>query len=156
MGVLWPNGMGTQLPPPKNGTAPQYLAHVCCGQMAGWIKMPLDTEVGLSPGDIVLDGDPAPPKKAHSTPHFSPMSLLVKRLDGSRCRSYITTKKTKEMLLGSISKDPPPLITINSSPVQRVQSFKSLGVLLTSSLSWIEHLNILLLCALKPANGCIS
>jgi len=27
--------------------------------MAGWIKMPLGTEVGLGPGDIVLDGDPS-------------------------------------------------------------------------------------------------
>jgi len=33
--------------------------------------MPLDTEVGLGPGDIVLDGDPAlPPLKGHS-PQFS-------------------------------------------------------------------------------------
>jgi len=31
--------------------------------MAGWIKMPLGTEVDLGPGDIVLDGNPAPPKK---------------------------------------------------------------------------------------------
>jgi len=30
--------------------------------MAGWIKMPLGTEVGLGPGHSVLDGDPAPPK----------------------------------------------------------------------------------------------
>jgi len=30
------------------------------GQTAGWIKMPLGTEVGLDPGDIVLDGDPVP------------------------------------------------------------------------------------------------
>jgi len=29
--------------------------------------MPLDTEVGLGPDDIVLDGDPAPPK-GHSPP----------------------------------------------------------------------------------------
>jgi len=29
--------------------------------MAGWVKMPLGTEVDLSPGHIVLDGDPAPP-----------------------------------------------------------------------------------------------
>jgi len=38
--------------------------------MAGWIKMPLGMEVGLGPGDCVLDGDPAPPpqKKGHS-PH---------------------------------------------------------------------------------------
>ena len=32
--------------------------------------MPLGTEVGLGPGDIVLDGDPAlPPKKGHISPH---------------------------------------------------------------------------------------
>jgi len=30
-------------------------------QTVGWIKMKLDTEVGLGPGDIVLDGDPDPP-----------------------------------------------------------------------------------------------
>jgi len=30
-------------------------------QTVGWIKMPLGTEAGLGPGDIVLDGDPAPP-----------------------------------------------------------------------------------------------
>jgi len=28
--------------------------------MAGRIKIPLGTEAGLGPGDIVLDGDPAP------------------------------------------------------------------------------------------------
>ena len=28
--------------------------------MAAWIKMPLGMELGLSPGDFVLDGDPAP------------------------------------------------------------------------------------------------
>jgi len=32
----------------------------CC-QTGGWIKMPLGTEVGIGPGHIVLDGDPAPP-----------------------------------------------------------------------------------------------
>jgi len=54
--------METQLPHPKNGgTAPQCLAYVYCGQTAGWIKMPLGTEVGLGPGDVVLDGDPVPP-----------------------------------------------------------------------------------------------
>jgi len=36
---------------------------VYCGQTVGWIRMPLGTEVGLGPGDIVLDGDPAPPMK---------------------------------------------------------------------------------------------
>ena len=40
--------------------------------MAGRIKMPLGTEVGLGPGDFVLDGDPAPPKRDTAFPlHFS-------------------------------------------------------------------------------------
>jgi len=55
----------------KRGWSPQFSAHVCCGQMAGWIKMPLGREVGLSPNDNVLDGDPAPlPKKRWSPPIF--------------------------------------------------------------------------------------
>jgi len=29
--------------------------HICCGQMAAWINMPLGMEVGLGPGDFVLD-----------------------------------------------------------------------------------------------------
>ena len=49
-------------PLPKGAEPPpQFSAHICCGQMAGWIKMPLGMEVSLSPGDFVLDGDPAPP-----------------------------------------------------------------------------------------------
>jgi len=58
-------------PSPK-GAQPPFLAHVHCGQMAGWIKMPLGTEVGLGRGDIVLDGDPgrSPIKRGHSTPKF--------------------------------------------------------------------------------------
>jgi len=40
--------------------------------MAAWIKMPLGMEVGLSPGDIVLDGDPAPlPKNGARPTKFS-------------------------------------------------------------------------------------
>jgi len=32
---------------------------VYCGQTVGWIKVPLSMEVGLGPGNIVLDRDPA-------------------------------------------------------------------------------------------------
>ena len=46
-------------PLPQRGTAPQFSAHVYCGQTARWIKMPLGMEVGLGPGHIVLDGNPA-------------------------------------------------------------------------------------------------
>jgi len=31
------------------------------GQTVGWTKMPLETETGLDPRDLVLDGNPAPP-----------------------------------------------------------------------------------------------
>jgi len=74
---------GNPAPPPKGaqwtwaenwGLCPQFLAHVYCGQTAGWIKMPLllDMEVGLGPGHIVLDEDPAPPtdRGTAAPPHF--------------------------------------------------------------------------------------
>jgi len=71
--------MGTQLPPPKKGHSTQFSAHICCGQMVGWIKMPLGREVGLSPSDIMLDGGLAPPhqKKGQtpSPPIFGPLLL---------------------------------------------------------------------------------
>jgi len=52
----------------RKGHNPQFSAHVCCGQTAGWIKMPLGTEVGLGPGHILLDRDLAPfPQKGHSS-----------------------------------------------------------------------------------------
>jgi len=40
---------------------PQFSAHVCCGQTAGWMKMLFGKVVGLAPGHIVLDRGPAPP-----------------------------------------------------------------------------------------------
>jgi len=55
--------MGTQLPLPQRGTDPQFSAHISCGQMAAWTKMSLGMELGLGPGDFVLEGDPAPPPK---------------------------------------------------------------------------------------------
>jgi len=59
---------------------PQFLDHVCCGQTAGWIKMPLGRE-----GDTVLDGDPAPPLKKGGTaaPHFWAHVYVAKQLNGS-------------------------------------------------------------------------
>jgi len=74
--VLWPNGCMDQdatwyggrprrwshcvrwgpSSSPK-GAHPQFSAHVCGGQTAGWIKkLPLDRELGLGPGHIVRWG----------------------------------------------------------------------------------------------------
>jgi len=48
--------------------------------------MLLGTEVGLGPGNIALDGDPAPPQeKGGTAPNFRPLSVVAKRLDGLRC-----------------------------------------------------------------------
>jgi len=53
--------------------------------MAAWIKMPLGMEVGLIPGNFVLDGTLIPlPKKGVEPPNFRPMFIVAKRLDGSR------------------------------------------------------------------------
>jgi len=42
-------------------------------------------DVGLCPGDFVLDGDPLPLPKKGAEPHnFRPMFIVAKRLDGSR------------------------------------------------------------------------
>jgi len=68
---------GIQLLSPK-GHSPQFLAHICCGQMAGRIKMPLGTEVGLVPGDFVSDVDPCSsplPKRGGASPIFGPCLL---------------------------------------------------------------------------------
>jgi len=48
-----------------------------CGQTAGWIKMTLGMLVGLGPGHIVIDGDPAalPQKGEEPPPIFGPFLL---------------------------------------------------------------------------------
>ena len=62
---------------------------VYCGQTVGRIKMKLGRQIGLGPGHIVLDGDPAhPPLNGHSLPQFSArvcfdqMSAWIKMLLG--------------------------------------------------------------------------
>jgi len=51
---------------------------VYCGQTVGRIKMKHGTQVGLGPGHIVLDGDPAPPpQKKGAAPIFRPMSVVA-------------------------------------------------------------------------------
>jgi len=58
---------------------------VYCGQTVEWIKMKLGMKVGLGPGHVMLDGDPAPLPKGAQPPNFRSMSVVAKRLVGSRC-----------------------------------------------------------------------
>ena len=75
----WPHSVrwGPGSPSPKGHSPAQFSAHICCGQMVAWIKMPLGRVLGLSPGDFMLDGDPAPPpqKGAEPSPFFGPFLL---------------------------------------------------------------------------------
>ena len=100
--LLWPNGWMDEAgtwhkgrPQPRQlyvrwgpsplpqKTLPQFSDHFYCGQTAGCIKMPLGMNVGLSPGDFVLDGSQPPfPKRRRSPgaglPIFSPCLLWPK------------------------------------------------------------------------------
>jgi len=62
----------------KGAHSPQFSLHVYCGQTAGWMKMPLGTEVDLGPGYIVLDGDlaPSPKRGTAAISSFRPMSIV--------------------------------------------------------------------------------
>lgn len=55
----------------------------------------------------------------------------------------INSKKTKEMILGTADKSPPPLLTISNNPVQRVTCFKLLGINLCNDLRWDAHVDAL-------------
>ena len=99
VGVLWPNSWmdqdetwhgGRPRPRPHcvrlrpsssstKGESSPILAHICCGQTAGWIKVLLGREVGIGPGHIVLDGDPPPPPQGHNRhgPNGRPAQLLL-------------------------------------------------------------------------------
>ena len=78
-GKPWPRRFcvrwGPSTPPEKSGQSSQFSAHVYCSQTAGCIKMSLDMEVGLSSGDFVLDGDPAPSLKRADPKIFGPCLL---------------------------------------------------------------------------------
>jgi len=51
------------------------------------MPLPLGGQVGLGPGDIVLDREPVPlPKKGAQQPStFQSMSIVARQLYGSRC-----------------------------------------------------------------------
>ena len=53
----------------------------------------------------------------------------------------ISTKKTKEMLIGSILKNPPSLLQLNGQLIERVKSYKLLGLHVTDSLQWKVHVS---------------
>ena len=103
--LLWPNGWMHQdvtwcgcwpqprelcvrwrpsLPSPNKwgGVPSQFSAHFYCAQTAGCIKMPLGMEVGLSPGEFVLDGtQPSSPKGGRSPSPIFRVEVRISKLD---------------------------------------------------------------------------
>jgi len=67
---LWPHCVrwGLSSPPQRGRAVPPITAHICCGEIASWIKIPLGTQVGLGPGDIVLVGNSSPPTAKRTQP----------------------------------------------------------------------------------------
>ena len=47
------------------------------------------------------------------------------------------------MLLGSITKNPPPLLQLNGQPIERIRSYKLLGLHVTNTLKWNERVSSL-------------
>jgi len=83
---LWPHCIrwGPSSPSPKGAQHPDFRPYLlrpngCMDQDVTWY------EARTRSGDFVLDGDPAPPpQKGGGGPNFRPISIVAKRLDGSR------------------------------------------------------------------------
>jgi len=101
--------MRTQLPLPK-GAEPRFSVHVCYGQTtAGWIKMPLGTEVVIGPGNIVLVGERSPPQKTRGQqpPTFGPC-IVAKRLDRSKRHLVRSRPRPRPHCVRRRLSSPPP------------------------------------------------
>jgi len=73
------------------------------------------------------------------------MQSLVDELvhQATEAGMVVNGRKTKEILIGSILKDPPLPVTLSSTPVERVTTFKLLGVHVANDLKWGQHVNII-------------
>ena len=80
---------GDTAPLSQKGTEPSILAHVYCGQTAGWIKTPLGTEVVLGPGHCVLDEFPAIGERGTAAPSLRPMPIVATVAHLSYCRAFV-------------------------------------------------------------------
>jgi len=75
---------GDPLPlPQKGGGLPKFSAHGYCGQKAAWMKLVLGMQVGSAQAILCYMGTPFQfPKRGAEPPHFRPMFIVAKRLDG--------------------------------------------------------------------------
>jgi len=55
----------------------------------------------------------------------------------------INIKNTKEMLLGSVHKNPPPLLSVRGNVIDTVKRFKLLRINISDDLLWDAHVDAL-------------
>jgi len=53
----------------------------------------------------------------------------------------VNGNKTKEMIIGSVVKNPPQQLTLSGATVDRVATFKLLGVHVSNDLKWAQHVD---------------
>jgi len=107
---------GDPAPPEKRHSPTQFLAHVYCGQMAGWIKMPHGTEVNLGLGDVVLDGvavSPLPHPKRGTAQVFGPYLLWPNGWMDEDASSYGSRPRPRQHC---VRRGPAPQRKGHSSP----------------------------------------
>ena len=76
---------GDLVPLPQKGAEPLPNFRPISIVANGWMHQDamLGMELGLDPGEFVLDFDPvAPPQEGGRPPNFRPMFIVTKRLDG--------------------------------------------------------------------------
>jgi hypothetical protein len=52
----------------------------------------------------------------------------------------VNGRKTKEMIIGPITKQPPPQLMLDGATIDRVKTFKFLGVHVSDDLKWSHHI----------------
>jgi len=75
--------------------------------------------------------------------HTSEMTQFLQNLLTWMAKNHmqVNSAKTKEMIIGPLAKINLPLLTTPLGAIERVSSFKLLGVYIESSLGWSTHVN---------------
>jgi len=98
------------------------MTFVYCGQVVGWIKMILGTQVDIGPGHIVLDGDPARLPKG-VWPKFLAHICSDQMVDGSRC--HLVGLSPSEI---ELDEDPAPLPEKGAETSPHTPNFRPMSI----------------------------
>jgi hypothetical protein len=76
----------------------------------------------------------------HSSSQMQTAADLISEWSQRHLMTF-NVKKTKEMLLCPILKNPPDQIVLNTDSIERVTSFKLLGITVMNNISWENHVS---------------